>query len=90
MTSTQYGMFTPDGDAAVTALVGMARMKARRASEATALAVIAAWTERIAADTGTHPYYADLAGTPGEAKTGMREVCDTAVREAVEIGRAHV
>ena len=79
------GMFTPDGDKAVAVMVNAARHMTGALDEAAARAWVSAQTERIAADTGIHPYCADLAELPGETRTGMSEIRDTAVREAIAV-----
>jgi hypothetical protein len=78
--SSDFAMFTDEGNAVVAAMVKKARMMVRSRPEAEVIAWIEAETERIASDTTERPYkHKDTQDTI----TGHTEVYDTMVRETI-------
>src|SRR5215831_4226771 len=77
--SSDFAMFTEEGNAVVAAMVKKARIMARSRPEAEVIAWVEAETERIAADTTERTYRRDDA----KRITGHGEVYDTMVRETI-------
>jgi hypothetical protein len=77
--SSDFAMFTEEGNAVVAAMVKKARMMVRSRPEAEVMLWIEAETARIAGDTTERPYKRDDA----KRIAGQGEVYDTMVRETI-------
>jgi hypothetical protein len=85
--STDWAMFTPDGDRAVEAMVKTARLLTKTKSEHEVIAWLRAEEAKLCADTdrhARHPLFQYFGTDPPQSdQVGHREVRDTMVRETI-------